>query len=126
MTATLWVSGPLPGMNELVAAAKGAGGRGYLYAVMKREWTDAVCMLAKAARLPKFTCVLMHFQWREKGRRRDPDNIAAGGRKLVLDGLVKAGVLPGDGWKHVASWTDSFITPPGGPYGVLVTLEQVE
>lgn len=107
--ATLWVPGPLPGMNELIAAAKGSGGRGYRYAAIKRQWRNNVHLLALEARLPKFPGrVVMTWEWLERDRRRDPDNIAAGGRKLVLDGLVAAGVLKGDGWRYVQSWTDRF------------------
>lgn len=107
--ATLWVPGPLPGMNELIAAAKGAGGRGAGYSRLKRQWLDVVFCLAKAAKLPAFPGrVVITWEWLEKDKRRDPDNIAAGGRKLILDGLVAAGVLKGDGWKYVQSWTDRF------------------
>jgi hypothetical protein len=48
------------------------------------------------------------FQWREKNRRRDPDNIAGGGRKLVFDGLILAKILAGDGWRVVIGWEDTF------------------
>lgn len=34
----------------------------------------------------------------EPTRKRDPDNIVGGGTKLLLDSLVGAGVLRGDGW----------------------------
>jgi hypothetical protein len=107
--ATLWIPGPLPGLNELLDAAKGAGGRGMRYAKLKRGWTEAVWALANVARLRRFDGpVVLRFEWVERDRRRDPDNVAAGGRKLVLDGLVKAGVLAGDGWASVAGWSDAF------------------
>lgn len=133
MTASLWIPGPLPGLNDLIAAAKGAGGTGRAYARLKRAWTTTVWALAKRERLPRFERrVYAQFSWWERDRRRDLDNVAAGGRKLALDGLVKAGVLAGDGWKHVAGWTDDFFVV-GAPYpgsadgrrnapGVLVTL----
>jgi len=109
MTASLWIPGPLPGMNELIAAAKGAGGRGAGYARLKRDWTNIVQAIAQAKKLPAFPRrVVLEFRWFEKDRRRDPDNVAAGGRKLVLDGLVAAGVLKGDSWRYVQSWTDRF------------------
>jgi hypothetical protein len=108
MGVTLWVPGPLPGLNELIAAAKGHGGRGYAYAKLKRSWTDTVILLARSARLKPVERVKLHFLWCERNRKRDPDNVAAGGRKLVLDGLVAAGVLPGDGWANIVSWSDSF------------------
>lgn len=109
----LWIPGPLPGLNELLSAAKGAGGTGTRYAKLKRSWTEGVWALANLARLGRFDSpVTLRFEWVERDRRRDPDNIAAGGRKLVLDGLVKAGVIAGDGWRHVAGWTDTFSIEP--------------
>ncbi|HET7037175.1 MAG TPA: hypothetical protein VFI42_15930 [Thermomicrobiaceae bacterium] len=125
MTAQLWIAGPMPGLNELIAAAKGSGGRGAGYARLKRAWTDTVWALAKSARLPTFARpVTMHFQWCELHQRRDPDNIAAGGRKLVNDGLVKAGVLQGDGWRWITSWSDAWTVDARRP-GVLVTIAEV-
>ena len=109
LQATLWVPGPLPGMNDLIAAAKGAGGTGRGYAKLKKQWTQDVWAWAKEARLPSFPRrVILSFHWFERERRRDPDNVAAGGRKLILDGLVAAGVLRGDGWRYIQSWSDRF------------------
>jgi hypothetical protein len=112
--AVLWVPGPLPGLNELIAAAKGAGGTGRAYSRLKRQWTETVWALAKEARIDKpgpfERPVLITFEWVEKDRRRDPDNVAAGGRKLILDGLVEAGVLAGDGWRHIRAWNDRWVT----------------
>lgn len=106
---SLWVPGPLPGMNELIAAAKSGRGKGNAYSRLKAEWTDAVIALANSSKLPPLKrSVVFRFTWVEKDRRRDPDNVAAGGRKLILDGLVAAGVLRGDGWRYVQSWTDHF------------------
>ena len=124
MTASLWIPGPLPGLNDLIKAAKGAGGTGRGYSRLKRQWTQTVWALAKRQRLPMLIGARLVFEWREKGRRRDPDNIAAGGRKLILDGLVLAKVLPGDGWAHVLGWTDRFCVVGSGMLpGVMVTLE---
>jgi hypothetical protein len=124
VTAQLWIAGPLPGLNELIAAAKGSGGRGAGYARLKRAWTDTVWALARQARLQPFTRpVSLHFLWCELHQRRDPDNVAAGGRKLALDGLVKAGVLQGDGWRWVTSWADSWVVDAKRP-GVMVTIAE--
>lgn len=123
----LFIGGPLPGMNELIESAK-AGGRGMGYAKLKKVWTENVWALAKVAQLkPIVGRAKLHFHWIERDKRRDPDNIAAGGRKLILDGLVMAGVLEGDGWRFVDTWSDSFTTAPGqyGP-GCLVRVESVD
>lgn len=127
MTAQLWIPGPLPGLNELIASAKGSGGRGAGYARLKKQWTETVWALAKEARLPKFPGhVRLDFRWLEQDRRRDPDNVAAGGRKLILDGLVMAGVIRGDGWSCVDGWWDEFDLASAVPLargpGVQVTI----
>jgi hypothetical protein len=117
----LWIPGPLPGFNEMLDAhGAGGGGRGNHYAHMKRKWTDDIALLAKIHKLRPVACVRLRFVWREPRRRRDPDNVAAG-KKLILDGLVRAGVLANDGWDEVAGFTDAWevsSTP-----GVLVVLE---
>lgn len=127
LRATLWVPGPLPGLNELIAAAKGSGGRGAGYARLKRQWTDVVQAIAQSKKVPRFEGrAFFIFTWIERDRRRDPDNVAAGGRKLILDGLVRAGVISGDGWAAVGGWNDVFMAPapgfrPGEP-GVIVSI----
>jgi hypothetical protein len=117
----LWVPGPLPSLNELLAAARSTRGRGSAYATLKRSWGDTVWCLAKSAGLKPVNAAVLIFEWRERNRRRDPDNVSSAGRKLILDGLVKAGVLSGDGWAGVRSfmdiWTVSVVP------GVLVRIE---
>lgn len=114
----LWIPGPLPGLNELIAAAKGAGGKGMLYAGLKKKWTADIALLAtvtvrKHGPIPE--PAMFRFCWVEKTKRRDKDNVAAGGRKLILDGLVKAKALKDDSWQSVFGWSDVFAldTEPG-------------
>lgn len=122
LAPALWIPGPLPGLNELLAAAKSGRGRGNAYARLKADWTQSVWAHAKAAHLkPMTTPVRISFLWVEKDRRRDPDNVAGGGRKLILDGLVKAGVLKDDGAAEIRSWTDTFTVDKANP-GVRVEL----
>ena len=121
--ASLWIDGPLPGMNEIVAAAKGSGGRGKDYSVMKRAWTDTVWALALQARMQRFSgMVRLTFLWVEPNARRDKDNVAAG-KKFVIDGLVTAKVLAADGWKIIAGFVDDFAIDPKRP-GCLVTVTE--
>lgn len=121
-TQRLWIPGRLPGLNEVIAAAKGSGGRGNAYATMKRQHGELVWALAKAAKLRPMTRVRVAFRWVEKDRRRDPDNVSSAGRKFILDGLVQAGVLPGDGWAAIAGWSDTFEV--GAAHGVEITLTE--
>lgn len=122
VTQELWIAGPLPSLNELIDAAKGHGGRGYGYSKLKREWGTLVWGLAKAARLKPVASAVLTFEWRERDRRRDPDNVSSAGRKLILDGLVKAGVLSGDGWTGVRAFSDVWLVDPHAP-GVLVRID---
>jgi hypothetical protein len=121
---TLWIPDRLPGLNEVIAAAKGRGGRGHAYAKMKRDLGEFVWANAKAARLRPVRRARLHFLWVEKDRRRDPDNVSSAGRKFILDGLVKAGVLPGDGWAAIESWSDTFTVD--AKHGVAVTILEVQ
>lgn len=93
----LEIPGRLPGLNEIIEAAKSHFGA---YAKMKEEHTTAITWLAKQARLAKFEKAYLVITWFEPDRRRDPDNIMAG-QKFILDGLVQAGVLPGDSQKYI-------------------------
>lgn len=126
---SFFVRGPLPCLNDLIGAAKGSGGRGMGYATMKRQWTEAVWAEARAAGIHKLGPfagpVWIHFLWHERNRKRDPDGVSAGGRKVILDGLVVAKVLNGDGWKHIAGFTDSWSVDAKNP-GVLVRIETAE
>lgn len=67
--------------------------------------------------------VVLTFEWREANKKRDLDNVAAG-KKLVIDALVAAEVLKGDGWKYVQGFRDYFEV--ADEPGVLVTIEEVD
>jgi hypothetical protein len=118
---TLWIPGQLPGQNDIITEAKGYGGKGYGYARLKRQWTDTIVLLIKAERLQPIERARLGFSYSEKTKRRDPDNIAGGAHKLICDSLVTAGILPGDGWAHVAGFSDTWRVDKAHP-GVLVTI----
>lgn len=106
---TLCVETPLPGLNELIAAAKAGRGKCNAYARLKDKYSRIIALYARSQQLrpingkPYFV-----FFWIEPDRRRDPDNIAAGGRKIILDALTELGIITGDGWKHISGWHDNF------------------
>lgn len=128
MTQSFFVPGPIPGLNELIDAAKQQGyvRRGWNgYANAKRQWTDTIYWEVLRHGLKPMRRVYIRFTWKETGRHRDPDNFTSAGKKFVLDSLVKAGVLKNDGWKEIAGWQDMWIVDPKAS-GVLVELEEVE
>jgi Holliday junction resolvase RusA-like endonuclease len=97
------IPGELPGLNEIIGAAKSHFGA---YATMKETHTDAVCWMAKRA--TKLTRPIeATITWYAKDKQRDPDNVMAG-QKFIFDGLVKAGVIPNDTWRYIKGITHRF------------------
>ncbi len=92
------IPGRLPGLNDIIEAAKKGKGKYQPYALMKEEHTTQIAWLAK--KLPRYEKVALIITWYEPNARRDPDNIMAG-QKFILDGLVAAGAIPNDSQKYI-------------------------
>lgn len=64
---------------------------------VRRHWED----FGKPRIVGPYT---VEYEYLCANKRSDPSNIAAGAEKIILDALVNAGALPGDGFKwHSAS-----------------------
>jgi len=129
-TIDFFVPGPLPGMNEMIDAAKKVipwlskgKKKVYEYSAMKKKWTAHVAMIAGRRRDP-LRRVKFQFLWVEPNKRRDPDNIMCG-QKFVMDGVVAAGIIKKDGWAQVAGSKHEFMVDKKRP-GVLVRIMEVE
>lgn len=96
------ILGELTDLNEYTRAQRGNRYKG---ATVKKRNTDHVQMFANQHDpLPRRTGgYIVSFRWFVPNKRKDLDNIAFA-KKFVLDGLVEAGVLPGDGWRDVAGF----------------------
>lgn len=69
------------------------------------QWRKDFAVLARAAGLPRLDVVAVHA-WPAHARGVLPDTAACVGPvKAAIDGLVDAGVLPGDTGRHVTSIT---------------------
>lgn len=69
----------------------------------------------------------VEFKWVEWNSRRDPDNVASGGCKPVLDALIKIGIIEDDGWDYFGRITHSFaIAETKEDIGVLITFYRDE
>ena len=99
----LIIPGELATMNEIIAKSKSHYA---VYSKLKKRHTENV--IAEAAGLEPVEKAHFVFSWHCRNKRKDPDNIAAGGTKMILDGLVEAGVMKNDGWGDVASITHHF------------------
>ena len=72
----------------------------HIYAKKKKEWEWIVFITIgknKPKQPLKRTIVKITYYFKDK-RRRDPDNYSG---KFILDGLVKAGVILDDSFKHI-------------------------
>ena len=110
---TFEIPGKLPGMNEIIRAAKCGKKRYQPYAAMKHEYTDMITWLAK--KLPPYDAVNVVITWHEPDNRRDIDNIAAGGTKFIMDALVQAGVIMDDSQRYVKSISHRFAVDRQNP-----------
>ncbi len=102
---TLIIPCELPALNEVIDKSKRHWSQ---YAKQKKQWTRFVALLARLNLKPVEEQVSLSITWVCKDRRRDPDNIVAGGRKIILDGLVEAGILSNDGWSQIRGFVDNF------------------
>ena len=108
MALRIVIPGTLPNLNDYIEAERISK---YKAAALKRETENAIgyyINLAKRQQEMPGPPVTMHYTWIEPNRRRDLDNISSFGRKVIQDSLVTAGILPNDGWKHIAGFSDSF------------------
>lgn len=122
LSHTLIISGTLPGLNEYVNAERS---NRYKAAAMKHQVESIVIACAKKyLRGAKFEKpVVMEYRWYEPNKRRDKDNVVFA-KKFIQDGLVKAGVLHGDGWKWIERFTDDVQEDKNNPR-VEVTISEV-
>lgn len=106
----------LPGRNELDSASRLSPHR---YNSMKKREQNSIALAAQSAKLSSpVGPVIVGCIWYETDRRRDPDNIVSGGRKLLLDALGPgrggpcgwhgARVIHCDGWHCIAMLADVF------------------
>jgi len=94
------------------------------YTEMKAQWATRVLAHVREQRIHAYAKgAHIKFHLVEVDRRRDPDNLCSGTAKFVLDGLVKAAVLPNDGWSGVLSLAFTWSINPNKAC-VQITLEE--
>ncbi|MHC4536082.1 MAG: RusA family crossover junction endodeoxyribonuclease [Planctomycetota bacterium] len=105
MKQVFTIQGELPDFNSIVEASKQHWAQYYAF---KQQYTTLVWLCARAALKPfqEFP-IDFSIHWYCKDKRKDKDNISAG-KKFILDGLIKAGIIPSDSWRHVGDFEDRF------------------
>lgn len=112
------IEGRFPSLNDFIGAMQKHRLAG---AKMKAEETER-------ARLHFIGCkkyknpLYIQFTWYESSTRRDPDNVVFA-KKFVLDGMVRAGVVPDDSQKWIVGFEDIVETDAINPRVVVEIAE---
>ena len=110
----------IPSLNQYITECRR---NRYSAAKMKKEVQDDICWYL--SRLPKFrNPVFIKFNWIEKNRKRDLDNVCGFGHKVILDALVAMGKLPDDRQKYVKGFCDTVAY--GSRCKVIIYIEEVK
>jgi len=109
----LTIPGELSDLNTYVDAERT---NRYISARIKSSETQRVTWQAKKARLKTPPPYPVHISctWYTINLRKDADNVAFA-KKIILDGLVAADVLNGDGRRHVGGFSDYFFLDKKNP-----------
>lgn len=70
-------------------------------------WAIRQALTSQTLRKPS-GAVMVRFEWHERTKKRDADNIASA-KKFILDALVNMRVLEGDSRKYVKGFYDTII-----------------
>ena len=122
----LVISGELPALNEIIALLKKGKGSYQPYNDIKQQLSIMIMyQCRKQLKGKKFNKVFLHIIWYCKNKKKDKDNIAAGGLKILLDSMVHAKVIENDGWKNVEGFSHKFEVDKSNPR-VEILIEEVE
>lgn len=115
------IKGSLPTLNQHDSANRA---NKFLGAKMKKESTELVEIQMRGKQKITKPCTIS-FHW-YISNRSDPDNIRFS-CKYILDGMVKAGILPDDTQKWVMGFDgDSFIRVPKGEDKIIVEVYELD
>jgi hypothetical protein len=117
---SIWIPVVFPSRNKAEIAARSNKFAG---AALKKKYTQVAALF-----IGRHVCrgwvplqrYSVSFLWVCKDERHDPDNLIAGS-KYVLDGMVAAGLVAGDGWKNVQKIENRFIVNKSNP-GVEISI----
>ena len=108
----LIIPGELTDLNTYIQKERG---NRFAAAAIKEEETRRVYWECKSQKLKLIDSpVFIACTWFCKNKKKDLDNIAFG-KKFLLDGLVKAGVLSDDGWDEIRGFQDAFMVDKDNP-----------
>jgi Holliday junction resolvase RusA-like endonuclease len=119
------IDGVLPGLEQMLQAAKRRYGKTNAYAVMKRDAENRIWYSIRQAKLnPMLGAVNIVICFNEPNRKRDKDNVIGGGVKIILDALRHSGIIKNDTWRCIGGIYPSVFCVPGKG-SITVTLTEV-
>lgn len=124
MRQTFVIEGRLAGMNEYVFANRSNRFKGA--ALKKENQEKAEAAIAASGIVPFDKPVIIHYLFVEPNCRRDVDNIASGGTKVISDALVAKGIIPDDNQKWVKGMTCKFLVNAKNPRIEVTVAEEDE
>lgn len=97
------INAKLPSLNEYINACRRNKYQGAKFKRDVEELIGWAIIEAKSKKMLQPTCkpVIVKIDFYEKTKRRDVDNIIAGGSKVILDTLVKHQIIKDDSRKYV-------------------------
>lgn len=114
------IPGELTDLNTYIQAERT---NKFIGSAVKKEETERVHTECIVSRPQKETgSRFFLFIWYSSSKRKDPDNIAFA-KKFIMDGLVKAGVIPDDTQKYVIGFMDLFFIDKENPRVEVRTME---
>ena len=100
----LIIPGELTDLNAYIDAERS---NKFKASKIKKEMTEWCMWAAMTVNTKVKPPVIIKFKWITKNEMKDPDNVAFA-KKFILDGFVRAGLLPNDGRKQIKGFTDEF------------------
>lgn len=124
MVITIFFEHEFPGLNEHIKELSRNRYKGGSMKKTETDWVKYTCQRLKIPPISNYP-VQVRFSWYIRNKKKDLDNICFA-KKYLLDGLVEAGVLKGDGQKYINFISDvKFVIGKKIPdaYGVEVEIK---
>lgn len=114
------IHGKFPSLNEYINACRRNPHAG------AKMITDAEKKIVNALKGEKKLKppVRINYLFCEANKRRDHDNVSGFYHKVFQDSLVKAGLLPNDGWNEITGYKDDFIVDKSDPRVEIMIFEE--
>ena len=110
ITGTHWKENCLPSLNDLLSEmGKHPLAYNRLKTNLERVVISAIRRDLRSWKAEKQVRLYILWGERNKGVKRDFDNITGGGKKIINDALVKSGVIKDDSPKYLLPSRDSFV-----------------